>query len=682
MPVKLAGGQCLGRLTCLHEGVSMSTTMTDVIWKPTGQYLKCRAADFITQHGLKDWRHLIKRSTEDTNWFWKEAIDFMGFKWSTPYSQLMDDSKGFEWTKWFVGGKLNIVDNVLDWHQTKGQQLGSRTSVGSAHPALIWEGEEGGLRKFNYGELNEMVSKIAGLMLELGVKPGDAVGMYMPMIPETVATLLACFKIGAVAVPVFSGFGSQALATRLSDAEAKVLFTADGGKRRGKLIEIKNDADEAAKDLPNLKKIVVVKHTQNQISWNNERDVWLHEAIENVKPAATKVDLDAEHPSMYLYTSGTTGKPKGTVHTHAGAMAQIVKELGFTFDVRPDDVFFWVSDIGWMMGPWEIIGVYFWGGTIVIFEGAPNHPTPDRVWQIVDRHKVNTLGISPTLIRALRSSGDEWVQKHDLSSLRLLGSTGEPWDEDSYMWYFKNVGKNNCPIMNISGGTELVGGLLTPLPLMALKPCSLGGPGLGMDIDVFDENGKSVSNSIGHLVCKKPGPSMTKGFLKDPERYIETYFSKFPGVWYHGDWAKCDEDESWFLFGRSDDTIKVAGKRVGPGEVESVLVEHKDVAEAAVIGVPDDVKGEALVCFVVLMPGKTASTELTKDLRDLVAHKLGPVMRPEVIHTVGALPKTRSGKIVRRTIRAKYLGEPTGDLSSVENPDALDPIGKLPGAKG
>ncbi|MBX9667607.1 MAG: AMP-binding protein [Candidatus Obscuribacterales bacterium] len=660
----------------------MSTTMTDIIWKPTGQYLKCRAADFITQHGLKDWRHLIKRSTEDTNWFWKEAIDFMGFKWSTPYSQLMDDSKGFEWTKWFVGGELNIVDNVLDWHQTKGQMLGSRTSVGSAHPALIWEGEEGGLRKFNYGELNEMVSKIAGLMLELDVKPGDAVGMYMPMIPETVATLLACFKIGAVAVPVFSGFGSQALVTRLSDAEAKVLFTADGGKRRGKLIEIKNDADEAAKDLPNLKKIVVVKHTQNQISWNKERDVWLHEALENVKPAETKVDLDAEHPSMYLYTSGTTGKPKGTVHTHAGAMAQIVKELGFTFDVRPDDVFFWVSDIGWMMGPWEIIGVYFWGGTIVIFEGAPNHPTPDRVWQIVDRHKVNTLGISPTLIRALRSSGDGWVQTHDLSSLRLLGSTGEPWDEDSYMWYFKNVGKSNCPIMNISGGTELVGGLLTPLPLMPLKPCSLGGPGLGMDIDVFDENGQSVSNSIGHLVCKKPGPSMTKGFLKDPDRYIETYFSKFPGVWYHGDWAKCDEDESWFLFGRSDDTIKVAGKRVGPGEVESVLVEHKDVAEAAVIGVPDDVKGEALVCFVVLMPGKSASTELTKELRDLVAHKLGPVMRPEVIHTVGALPKTRSGKIVRRTIRAMYLGEPTGDLSSVENPDALGPIGKLPGAKG
>jgi len=515
------------------------------------------------------------------------------------------------------------------------------------------------------------------LMLSLDVKPGDAVGMYMPMIPETVATLIACFKIGAVAVPVFSGFGAQALASRLEDSEAKILFTADGGKRRGKLIDIKKDADEAATHLPGLKHIVVVKHTENKVDWKDGRDVWLNEAIKDLKPAETKLDLEAEHPSMYLYTSGTTGKPKGTVHTHAGAMAQIVKEHCFSFDVKPEDVFFWVSDMGWMMGPWEVIGVYYWGGTIVIFEGAPNFPQPDRVWQIVDKHKVNTLGISPTLIRNLRSSGEEWLKKHDLSSLRLLGSTGEPWDQDSYMWFFDNVGQKRCPIMNISGGTEIVGGMLTPIPLMPLKPCSLGGPGLGMDIDVYDESGKSLRNEIGHLVCKKPGPSMTKGFLKDPDRYVETYFDKFPGVWYHGDWAKCDEDDSWFLFGRSDDTIKVAGKRVGPGEVESALVEHSSVAEAAVIGVPNEAKGEALVCFVVLNPGKEETPELSKELRELVAHSLGAVMRPEIIHFVQFLPKTRSGKIVRRTIRAKYLGENTGDLSSVENPEALEPIGKL-----
>ncbi|MGD9681982.1 MAG: AMP-binding protein [Candidatus Obscuribacterales bacterium] len=657
----------------------MSMTLADVIWKPQGKYLETRVVDFMKSQGIEDWRQLIKRSTDDTDWFWTEALKYMGFKWTRDYDRIMDDSKGFPHTNWFVGGKLNIVDNVLDWHQTKGQKLGARVSVGADHPALIWEGENKKARKLSYGELNEMVSRTAGLLKSLGVKPGDAVGLYMPMIPEVVAALFACFKIGAVAVPVFSGFGAQALAARLEDSEARVLITADGGSRRGKLVEIKKDVDEAAATLPGLEHIIVVKHMENAVKMAEGRDIWFAESIAAVEPAETIADLDAEHPSMYLYTSGTTGKPKGTVHTHAGAMAQIAKELGFCFDVQTDDVFFWVTDIGWMMGPWEMIGVYFWGGTLVIFEGAPDFPEPDRIWQIVETHKVSTLGISPTAIRALRKYGEEWVSKRDMSSIRLLGSTGEPWDEDSYMWTFEKIGQKRCPIMNISGGTEIVGGLLTPLPVMPLKPCSLGGPGLGMDIDVFDESGKSVKNEIGHLVCKKPGPSMTKSFLKDDERYIDTYFSKYEGVWYHGDWAKVDNDGSWFLFGRSDDTIKVAGKRVGPGEVESVLVEHASVAEAAVIGVPHEVKGEALVCFVVLMPGCEESSELTEDLRKLVGHKLGPVMRPERIHTVAALPKTRSGKIVRKSIRNTYVGDGPGDTASVENPDALDLIASLKG---
>lgn len=654
----------------------MSKTMTDVIWKPTGKYLDCRVSDFMKKHGIKTWQELIKKSTDDIEWFWKEALDFMGFKWTKPYTKVMDNSGGFPWTKWFVDGQLNIVDNVLDWHQTEGQTLGARKSVGAKHKALIWESERGDCKQYTYGELNELVSKIAGLMTKLGVKAGDSVGIYMPMVPEVVATLLACYKIGAVAVPVFSGYGARALADRLIDCDAKVLFTADGGTRRGKLIEIKKDADEVRKEVSHLEHIVVLKHMNNDVEWNEKTDIWLHDGIKDVEPAKTKVDLPAEHPSMYLYTSGTTGKPKGTVHTHAGAMAQIAKELGFCFDVQTNDTFFWVTDIGWMMGPWEIIGVFFWGGTLVIFEGAPMYPNPDKVWEIVEKHKVTTLGIGPTAIRALRPHGDEWVEKHDMSSLRLLGSTGEPWDEDSYMWTFNTVGKKKCPIMNISGGTEIVGGLLTPLPLMPLKPCSLGGPGLGMDIDVFDEEGRKVKDAIGHLVCKKPGPSMTKGFLKAPERYIETYFSKYDGVWYHGDWAKVDEDGSWFLFGRSDDTIKVAGKRVGPGEIESVLVEHAQVAEAAVIGVPHELKGEGLVCFVVLIPSAKESDELRKELKMLVGEKLGAVMRPEVVHVVAALPKTRSGKIVRKSIRNKYLGESV-DTSAVENPDAFENIEKV-----
>ncbi|HEY9714808.1 MAG TPA: AMP-binding protein, partial [Chroococcales cyanobacterium] len=393
----------------------MSTTLTDVIWQPKGAYLNCRVADFMKKHGISDWKELIKRSTDDTEWFWQAALEYMGFQWSKPYSKLLDTSKGFEWAKWFVDGELNIVSNTLDWHMEAGKKAGSRVSVGKDHVALIWEGEEQGKgRKLTYGELNELAGKIAAYMQKQGVVAGDAIGIYMPMVPEVVALLFACLKIGAVAVPVFSGYGAQALAARLQSSEAKLLFTADAGKRRGKLIDIKGDADIAAEQSPSVKQVVVLKHCANEVKWN-ARDVWFHEVVNPCTPVETVANLPAEHPSMYLYTSGTTGKPKGTVHTHAGALAQIAKELGFAFDVQPDDTFFWVTDIGWMMGPWEMIGVTFWGGTMVIFEGAPNYPTPDRVWQIVEQHNVTTLGVSPTAIRVIRADGDEWVDKHNMS---------------------------------------------------------------------------------------------------------------------------------------------------------------------------------------------------------------------------------------------------------------------------
>lgn len=654
----------------------MNNTVTqEIIWQPSGQYLESRVTDFMRLHGIKDWRALIERSNTDTEWFWEAAIKYMGFEWNKPYTKLKDDSKGFAWTKWFKDGELNIVSNCLDFHQEKGKVSGCRTSVGKDHMAMIWEGEDGRKRKLTYGELSELSSKIAGAMLKLDVKPGDAIGIYMPMVPEVVAVLFACLKIGAVAVPVFSGFGPHSLTSRLVDSKAKILFTADGGKRRGKLIPIKAEADEAVSGGTEVEHVIVYKHCDNEVKMQAGRDHWLHDLLKDAPVAETIKDLSAEHPSMYLYTSGTTGKPKGTVHTHAGALAQIAKELGFAFDLKSDDVFFWVTDIGWMMGPWEMIGTMFWGATMVVYEGHPGYPEPDCVWQMVDRYKVNTLGISPTLIRGLRAYGDEWVKKADLSSLRLLGSTGEPWDHDSYMWFFDNVGQKRCPIINISGGTEVVGCLLMPLPVMPLKSCSLGGPGLGMDIDVFNEAGESIHGEIGHLVCKQPAPSMTRGFLGDPQRYEDTYFAKYPGIWYHGDWAKVDSDGSWFLYGRSDDTIKVAGKRVGPGEVESVLVEHAQVAEAAVIGVPHEVKGECLVCFIVMMPGVSYSKDVEAQLRDMVGKRLGATLKPDTIIAIQSLPKTRSGKIVRASIRRKYLGEAVGDLSSIENPDALELIG-------
>ncbi|RME24998.1 MAG: AMP-dependent synthetase, partial [Deltaproteobacteria bacterium] len=405
------------------------------------------------------------------------------------------------------------------------------------------------------------------------------------------------------------------------------------------------------------------------------RDLLWSESVPGQPDEFECEQMDSEEVAMILYSSGTTGKPKGTVHTHGGATAQIVKELGYAFDVKPGDRFFWVTDIGWMMGPWQIIGVQHYGATHMIFEGAPNHPEPDRVWQMVERHKLTHLGVSPTLIRLLMREGDNWVDKHDLSSLRITGSTGETWDPESYMWFFEKVGKRRLPIINISGGTEMVGCLLSPLPITELKPCTLRGPGLGMDIDVFDDDGKPVRGKVGHLVCKKPAPSFTRGFLKDPQRYIETYFSRWPEVWYHGDFASIDEDGFWFLHGRSDDTIKVAGKRTGPAEIEAALIEHPAVSEAAAIGVPHELKGQVPVCFVVLAPGYRPDEKLRQELVEQVVKFHGKTLRPQEVRFVEVLPKTRSAKIVRKVIRKVYLGESDiGDTSSIENPDAIEKI--------
>jgi acetyl-CoA synthetase len=641
------------------------------IWQPSGSYLESRVALFMQKHGIADWQQLVRRSTDDIEWFWSSFNQFAGVQWSHDYERVLDLTDGFEWARWFVGGKTNIAYNCLDWHLVKGRQAGARKSVGGGELALIWENEAGEHKELTYAQLDHLSGQVAAYLADLGLQPGDPVGCYMPMIPEVVAVLFGCLKFGAPIVPVFSGYGAHALQARMSDSRVRVLFTADGGIRRGSLIEIKKDVDEAAEGLPDLQNVVVVKNRANKVNWHDSRDVWFDQAVLSRKPITANFDLPAESPSMYLYTSGTTGKPKACVHTHAGAVAQIAKEHGFAFDVRHGNRFFWLTDIGWMMGPWEMIGVTYWGGTMVIYEGAPNFPAKDRLWQLVEDLHVNTLGISPTAVRVLKAQGDEFVDSHQFESLRLLGSTGESWDLESYMWFFERVGKRRCPIINISGGTELVGCLLMPLPVMPLKPCSLGAPGLAMDVAVFDGDGKSVANEIGHLVCKQPAPSMTKGFLGEPDRYKETYFSRFPGVWYHGDWAKVDDDGQWFLFGRSDDTIKVAGKRVGPGEVESVILEHTAVAEVAVIGVPHAIKGEALICFVVLMPKVDPADTLAQEIKTLIAEQLGHVLKPEKIEFVQALPKTRSGKIVRAAIRRKYLGEPVGDVSSVENPDAL-----------
>ena len=625
-------------------------------------------ARLMRREGCEDVAALHAWSVADIRRFWDTVNQDLDIAWFEPYSKTLDDSRGFPWARWFVGGRTNIVLGCLARHAD---------SDAATRIALAGEGDDGTTTSYTYAELRDEVGRVAGLLRELGVEPGQCVGIYMPMVPEVVVALFACFQVGAVAVPVFSAFGSDGLAVRLRDAEAVALFTADGGFRRGKARPIKPAADQAVETVPSLKHQIVLRRTGSDVAFASGRDVWWHEAVGTREPDLAIESLEAEAPAMVLYTSGTTGKPKGTVHTHAGCLMQMTKELAYAFDVQPASHFFWLTDIGWMMGPWEMIGVTNLGGRFLVYEGAPNWPDPDRLFQMIERHELTHLGVAPTAVRLLRRAGDRLADNHKLDTLRILGSTGEPWDPESWQWFFEHVGGTRCPIINISGGTELVGCLLSPLPVSDLKACTLGGPGLGMDVDVFDEDGNPIRGGLGHLVLKQPGPSLTKSFLGDDQRYLDTYFARFGDeVWYHGDWAYVDEDGFWYLHGRSDDTINVAGKRVGPAEVEAAVVAHPDASEAAAIGVPDELKGADVVVFVVLKPGVEETEALRAALTDAVVAQLGKTLKPRELRFVDALPKTRSAKIVRGTIKRRWLGEPVGDLASVENPEAVEAIGE------
>jgi acetyl-CoA synthetase len=635
-----------------------------VVFRPEpAQAAATRVGRLMARVGARTPEALHAWSIADLARFWDLALADLGVAWHVPYTQTLDRSGGLAWTRWFLGGKTNIVLNGLDRHVAGGR---------GGEAALIAEADDGTSRTLTYAELRREVNRAAGLLRDLGVVPGDRVGVYMPMVAEVVVAFFACLQVGAVVVPVFSAFGADALAVRLEDAGAKVLFTADGGFRRGQAVPILPNAQQAAERVRSLEHVIVLRRTGAPVTLKPGRDLWWHERVAPRPPDERTEVLDAEARSLLLYTSGTTGKPKGTVHTHAGCLATMTKELGYAFDVHAGDRFFWLTDIGWMMGPWEMIGVLTLGATLVLFEGAPNWPRNDRLFEIVARHRVTHLGVAPTAVRLLRRSGEEPSKGHDLSSLRILGSTGEPWDPESWAWFFEHVGGGRCPLVNISGGTEMVGCLLSPLPVTPLKATTLWGPGLGMDVDCVDDSGKSVRGQVGHLVLRQPAPSLTKSFLHDDARYLATYFERFgPDVWYHGDWAYVDEDGFWFLHGRSDDTIKVAGKRTGPAEVEAAVIAHPAASEAAAVGVPDELKGEALVVFVVLKRGATESEALRQELADAIATALGKTLRPKALRFVDALPKTRSGKILRRAIRAVWLGEAPGDLATIENPDAL-----------
>ncbi|MFV1859824.1 MAG: AMP-binding protein [Anaerolineales bacterium] len=634
-----------------------------VVWEPGPDYTeRAHLTQFMRQHELSDFDALMERSTRDVGWFTQAVLDYLDIRFKQPYSQVVDLSEGIAWPRWCVGGRMNIIHNCLDKYE------GTETE---SQAALIWEAEGGQVRSLTYGELRTQVNQAAGGLRSLGLGPGDAIGLYMPMVPEIVVALLAIAKIGGVILPLFSGYGAGAVASRLLDGGARALITADGYSRRGSTIEMMSVADQAARACPSLEHVVIYAHAGLPVELVEGRDLTWDSLLTGQPKEAETEDTEAEAPLMVIYTSGTTGKPKGAVHTHCGFPVKAAQDMAFGMDVHPGDRIYWMTDMGWMMGPWLVFGTLLLGGTFFIFDGAPDFPGPDRVWDLVERHKITSLGISPTLVRALIPHGEEPFRSHDLSTLRFFGSTGEPWNPDPWMWLFQKVGGGSRPIINYSGGTEISGGILMGNPILPLKATAFSGPCPGIAADVFDEQGHSVLNQVGELVIKSPWIGMTRGFWKDPERYLETYWSRWPEVWVHGDFAAVDSDGSWYILGRSDDTIKVAGKRLGPAEVESVLVDHPAVMEAAAIGVPHEIKGSQLIVFCVLSPDVTPSNELAGELREKAAKELGKPLAPSRVRFVGDLPKTRNAKVMRRMIRAAYLGQHYGDTSALMNPEAL-----------
>ncbi len=663
-------------------------TSANIAWQPSEEVVrKARVTKFINDCGAQDFADLYERSITDVAWFTEEVLRFLDVKFDPPYKQVLDLEQGIEWANWCVDGGLNIAERCVDYHIHKET---------ARQPAVIWEAEEGTTRTLTYEELHRETVACASGLRQLGITKGDCVGIHLPMMPETVIALTALARIGAIAVPVFSGYGASAIAVRLQDTNAKALITCDGFPRRGRVFDAHAIAREAVKKSASVKHLIIVKrttenahdkHEDNERAWRNVIQIGRSIVFEEAQPhhdASLEIDnrmsrvepTNAEDALIILYTSGTTGKPKGIVHTHCGFPVKAAQDMALGCDVGQGTRICWITDIGWMMGPWLIYGALINGGTICLYDGAPDYPNAERMWEFCARHKVEILGISPSLVRALAACGDELPKRHDLSSLRMFASTGEPWDEASWRWLFEKVGDKKLPVINYSGGTEISGGILMGSPVLPMKPCAFSAPCFGIAADVVDEDGNSVENKVGELVIREPWIGMARGFWREPERYLETYWSKFPRVWVHGDWALRDEDKYWFIHGRSDDTLKIAGKRVGPAEVETILTAHEHVIEAAVIGVPDDKKGTAMIALCVL--AKDASKDdLDDELRARVAEALGKPLRPEKVLFVSALPKTRNAKTMRRLIRAAYLNEDLGDTSALENPDSLAQIAEV-----
>jgi acetyl-CoA synthetase len=610
------------------------------VWTPTSEQVEQANVTRLQRRlGCADYHELHRVSIEEPERFWPAVVDDLGLEFTRPWDRVLDDSAGIEWAKWFVGARLNIASNCVHrWAGLPGE-------------AAVFRGEDGSRSSLSWPELSREVTQLAEALLAHGVEAGDRVAIFLPMSPAVAVASHACAHIGAVQVPIFSGFAAPAIAARLEDSEAKLVLAADWSLRRGRRLEMLEILDEA-------------NDGADVIVWS--RDTGWPDEVRSQPGELAPLEVDAEHPYLLAYTSGTTGRPKGALLVHGGFLVSIARETAYQTNVRRGDRVFFSTDMGWIMGPWTVVGAGATGATVIYMEGAPDWPD-DRLWRIVEEERVTMLGVSPTLVRALIPKGEPTA---DLSSLQAFCTTGEPWNADPYLWLFERVGGGRVPIVNISGGTEVGACFLTTVIVEPIKPVALGFPALGEAMDVVDADGNSVRGEVGELVCRRPWPGMTRGIWRDPERYLETYWSRFPGVWTHGDWASVDEDGYWFLHGRSDDTLNIAGKRIGPAELESAAVGSGLVAEAAAVGIPHEVKGEVAWIFCVPRdePGDA------RRVADAVAAELGKAFTPDRVVWVPALPKTRSAKIVRRAVRAKALGDDAGDLSSLENPEALDEI--------
>jgi acetyl-CoA synthetase len=619
--------------------------VNDVVWSPSPELVeRANITRLMRRLGCADFHALHYLSVDDPERFWPELIDDLGLDFSQPWDRVVDVSDGPEWAKWFVGARLNVAANCVHrWRDLTGD-------------AAVFRGEDGTRSALTWKELSRQVTQVAEALVELGVREGDRVALFLPMSPAVAVASHACAHIGAVQVPVFSGFAAPAIATRLEDSQAKAVICADWSYRRGKRVEMLATLEQANDGGAAV------------LVWGRENG-W-PELVTKQPGTLEPLQVDSEAPYLLAYTSGTTGRPKGALHVQGGFLVSIAREVAYQTDVKRGDRVFFSTDMGWIMGPWTVVGAGAVGATVIYAEGAPDWP-PDRLWATVEAERVTMLGVSPTLIRALVPKGEPG---QDLSSLEAICTTGEPWNRDPYLWLFEHAGDGRVPIVNISGGTEVGACFLSTCIVEPIKPVALGFPALGEDMDVVDGQGRSLRGEVGELVCRRPWPGMTRGVWRDPERYLETYWRRFPGVWTHGDWASVDEDGYWYLHGRSDDTLNIAGKRIGPAELESAAVASGLVAEAAAVGIPHKVKGETAWIFCVAKPDAEPDAEL---VADAVASELGKAFRPERIVWVSALPKTRSAKIVRRAVRAKAIGEDPGDLSSLENPESLEEIESL-----